>query len=310
MNSISEAAFPDFFIVGAPKCGTTTLYDWLSQHDSVFMPRKELCFFSQDIFPTAELSGHIPDLEAYCGLFSGSFAVGKSKGDATPKYLHSDLALREIRCLSKRPRIIVCVRDPVDLAVSLHSQKVREGWERETDFAKAWLRELAETTPETARSRPGDLNYVFWAHLGARLDRLFALFERDQVLVVHLRELRDAPRAVYVKILDFLSLPDDGRSDFGVSNPRSGLASPLVNRLALQVYRLADPVLDPLRRLRGGRGFGILKTVNRFNRVKSAYVSEVSDVTRRQLYAFLADDIALAERYLDERKLTDLPEQY
>ncbi|MCH9035408.1 MAG: sulfotransferase [Planctomycetes bacterium] len=41
---------PDFFIVGAPKCGTTSLYEYLRQHPEVFMSRiKEPHFFGRDL---------------------------------------------------------------------------------------------------------------------------------------------------------------------------------------------------------------------------------------------------------------------
>jgi len=306
----SEAtALPDFFIIGAPKCGTTTLYDWLAEHEQVFMPGKELCFFSQDIYPTGQLVGHIPDLAAYSALFAVPDADGRVKGDATPKYLHSDQALSEIRRLNRRPRLIVCLRDPVDLAISLHSQKVGEGWDRTADFAKAWARELNAPSPEAARRRPSELNYVYWAHLGARLERLFALFDRQDVLVLHLREFRDAPRDVYTRVLSFLGLPDDGRELLRASNPRVGFVSPVANRWALRIARFAEPVVRPLRRLRRGRGFGALRAINRINYIENAYVSEVPESLRKDIYAFLARDIELAERYLDGRPLTNRPER-
>lgn len=293
-----EAPFPDFFIIGAPKCGTTTLYDWLDAHEGVFIPRKELCYFSQDIYPTDKLVSHIPDVSAYRALFSVPEASGKAKGEATPKYLYSDHAFQEIRRLSLRPRLIVCVRDPVDLAISLHSQKVREGWEPEADFTKAWARELKADTPDAARSRPGETNYIFWAHFGARLERLFSLFSRDDILILHLREFRESADEVYARVLRFLELPDDGREFLGASNRRAGLRSPRLNRWILQAHRLVDPALRPLRQIRGGRGFGVLKWVNRFNIVDNAYVSTISDQQREKIYEFLSCDIALAENYI------------
>lgn len=304
-KTVPADSLPDFFIIGAPKCGTTTLYDWLQAHERVFVAGKELCFFSQDIFPTRKLAGHIPDLSAYRALFSVPKAVGKRKGDATPKYLHSDLALESIKSLAPRARIIVCLRDPVDLAVSLHSQKVREGWEREPDFAKAWMRELHMTSPELARSRRGETNYVFWAHLGARLEHLFSLFEYERILILQLHEFRDAPREVYTRVLRFLDLPDDGRERLPASNRRVGLVNPTVNRWALHARRLADPALRPLHRIRGGRGLGLLKVLNRINMVENAYVSTVTEKLRKEIYDFLADDIVLAETYMDGRPLAD-----
>ncbi len=291
---------PSLFVVGAPKCGTTSLFDWLRRHPRIHMPRKEPGFFSQDIFNITHVPTHLRSMEEYLeviGVPPGSGLVG---GEATPKYLYSDRALEEIRRLSPHPRIIVCVRDPVDLAMSLHSQKVREGWERESDFAKAWARELNAETPEAARFRPAEMNYIYWAHLGARLERVFSLFGTGEVLVLHLREFRSSPSTVYSRVLRFLDLPDDGQELLRASNRRTGLRSPRLNRWLLQAKRLADPALRPLRQMRGGRGLGILKLVNRYNSVEGAYVSTVSAQLRKEMYDFLAADIALAEKYLGE----------
>jgi hypothetical protein len=87
---------PDFFIIGAPKCGTTTLYDWLGQHPEVNAPHKEPCFFSQDIFPTASLPTHIPSLHDYAEIFDFKTPTQHISGEATPKYLYSDMALNEL----------------------------------------------------------------------------------------------------------------------------------------------------------------------------------------------------------------------
>ena len=40
---------PDFFIVGAPKCGTTAMYQWLQAHPEVFVPVKEIHYFGRDL---------------------------------------------------------------------------------------------------------------------------------------------------------------------------------------------------------------------------------------------------------------------
>lgn len=302
--SDSEEIFPDFFIAGAPKCGTTSLYDWLSGHPQIFMPGKELCFFSQDIYPTDRLRGHIPSLEAYRALFAEGAAQGKRLGDATPKYLHSDLALAEIARLATRPRIIVCLRDPVDFAISLHTQKVRDGWEREQDFSAAWLRESKVASKAPAASRSGEMNYVFWAHLGRRLEKVFEYFEQQDVLLILLDEMRAEPGDVYRKVLDFIGVEHDGRTTFTASNPGSGVVSFPLHRGAVWFHRLSDPLVRPLRKLRGGRGFGLLKALNAANTVEGAYASQVPQSVRAQMYEGLGDDIARCERYLGGRRLT------
>ena len=124
---------PDFFIVGAPKCGTTSMYNWIAAHPKTFMPVKEPGFFSQDIrsIPNKEIS-------SYLALFSCERPPGTLVGEATPKYLYSKRGLRQIVELNPNARMIVMLRNPVDLVISLHGQMLREGMEIEPDFESAW----------------------------------------------------------------------------------------------------------------------------------------------------------------------------
>ena len=82
---------PNFFIVGAPKCGTTALYEYLRAHPNVFMPElKEPHFFAKD------LGGYprIKTLEAYRELFEARAAQHLAVGEASVYYLRSAVAIR------------------------------------------------------------------------------------------------------------------------------------------------------------------------------------------------------------------------
>src|SRR5260370_118878 len=83
-----EIKSPDFFIVGAPRCGTTALYSYLRQHPDVFLPEyKEPHYFNTDM----ESGGAIRDQEKYLALF----APAKDKkriGEASVYYLSSEIA--------------------------------------------------------------------------------------------------------------------------------------------------------------------------------------------------------------------------
>ena len=76
---------PNFFIVGAPKCGTTTLFSWLSEHPNVFMSRvKEPNHFNKDFnFPKYR------DKNDYLKLFKDANYQHVCIGEASPYYLFS-----------------------------------------------------------------------------------------------------------------------------------------------------------------------------------------------------------------------------
>jgi len=295
---------PDFYIIGAPKCGTTSLYDWLGTHPSVCAPHKETCFFSQDIFPTRHLPTHIPSLEAYCRIFEFS-GDQKISGEATPKYLYSDQALSEIARLRLDAKIIVCLRDPVDLAISLHSQKLKEGVEAEQNFEKAWRRGLFTDGQAIQNQHKSNLeiNYYFWSCIGTRLKRLHDLFPSKSVMIILLNELKDDPRGTYLKGLRFLELEDDGRTRFEAQNPRVRIRYMKVHQALLRIKRKMEPVIFPVRKIFGVQGFGILRLASRFNTEPGQYSSAVTQSLREEMYRLLTSEIFLAERFLQGRFL-------
>ena len=92
------ARLPDLFIAGAPKCGTTSLYEWLKGHPQIFMARfKEPCYFARDL--ALEPSGYYlrygVDRERYLALFADAGGA-KRVGEASTRYLYSQDAPRLI----------------------------------------------------------------------------------------------------------------------------------------------------------------------------------------------------------------------
>lgn len=294
-------SLPDFFIIGAPKCGTTTLYNWLGRHPEVNAPHKEPCFFSQDIFPTSSLPTHIESLSEYTSIFNFRAATQRISGEATPKYLYSDMALNEIKRLCPDARVIVCFRDPVDLVISLHYQKFREGEEKESSFVKAWRRTVDHNGTVLSRDANfgGQPNYYFWGAYGCRLKKLYELFTADQILLVGLNEIQSDPETTYKKLIDFLGIDDDGRTSFGASNVGFKIKRPWLHRFAVFLKRVSAPVLRSLHRARDGRGLGLLKLLNRYNTEVGAYSIGVSEDLRVEIREVLLADIEMAERIFD-----------
>src|SRR4051812_34789639 len=119
---------PNFFIVGAPKCGTTALYSYLRQHPDVFMPRrKEPKFFATDLDCGSPREGRyfVRDRDAYLSLFASAGAASRI-GEATPHYLYSAVAAQGIKEFCGEVKIIALVRDPVELMYSYHRQRFND----------------------------------------------------------------------------------------------------------------------------------------------------------------------------------------
>jgi hypothetical protein len=200
---------PNFFIVGAPRCGTTSMYAYLWQHPEIyFSVHKEPQFFGSDLTP---LAGAIREEDLYLQLFA---AAGDEPrvGEASVWYLLSEKAAGEIRAFAPDAKIIALLREPARMAHSLHSLYTRSGNE---DLAT--LEEALAAEPERRQGRglppgayfPEGLIYTDVVRHAAKVERYFEAFGRENVHVILFDDLvRDTP-AVYRKVLEFLGVDPD-----------------------------------------------------------------------------------------------------
>lgn len=225
---------PNFFIVGAPRCGTTALYEYLQQHPDVFMPyRKEPHFFGDD------LPQRPPplDLDGYLRLFAGG-AGHRGVGEATVWYLYSASAAEQIRAFNPEARIIIMLRRPVEMMYSLHGLLLFTGWEDIDDFEAAVAAE-----PERRAGRrlprgtwwPTALQYTWLADYAPHVERYLDLFGPSQVRVIVHDDLRADPAGVIRAVYEFLDLDAEFTPTMDVVNPARTARSRWLQR------RLYDP---------------------------------------------------------------------
>ena len=205
---------PDFFIVGAPKCGTTALYEYLRPHPNIFMPIvKEPHFFAKDLnaYPA------IQALDAYMGLFAGHTEQHLRLGEASVYYLRSSVALPNLRAFNPEARILAMFRNPVDMVYALHGQLLYVAEETEPDFETAWRlqdrRRQGLDLPRTCRE-PLLVQYREVGQFGTQAERVLANFPPSQVKLILYDDFAASPQAVYDEVLGFLGVPHDGRAEF------------------------------------------------------------------------------------------------
>ena len=196
---------PNCFIVGAPKCGTTAMYEFLSQHPDVFMsPIKEPYFFGKDL--TNRMRRLTSD--EYLALFDGAHKE-KVVGEASITYLFSSTAAREIHTFNSESRIVIMLRDPVAMMYSLHSQLLFTRVENIRDFESALA---AEPERRKGQRIPPDatiVDFLFYRRFAdyvPQVRRYLDIFGRDAVHVILFDEFKADPEGAYHRTLQFLGL--------------------------------------------------------------------------------------------------------
>ena len=282
---------PNFFIVGAPRSGTTAMYEYLRQHPDVFMPyRKEPVYFGADLTKRPPLL----DEEGYLKLF----APGRGKarlGEATVWYLYSGTAAAEIKEFNPDARIIIMLRDPVEMIYSLHSHWLFTGNEDIEDFAEALDAEVerreGRRLPPAVR-RPEGLQYRACARYAAHIGRYLDTFGPDAVKVLLYDDFSADPGAAYREVLSFLDVSASFEPDFAVINQNKVARSSLLQRF--RKGRTVGTVVNALPTPLQHAAWRFMKRAN----IRYQARPPIDPAVREQLVRELADDVARLGRLI------------
>lgn len=291
---MSEARWPNLFIIGAPKCGTTAMSHYLAGHPQVFMTEragiKEPCFFCTDLI-ASHITWRIRDEVGYLGLFENADPHAKYWGEASPTYLYSKRAIRRILEKCRTPRFIVMVRNPIELAHSLHNEHWKSFQEHE-HFETCWRWQQSRLDGEHLPEQFSDgvcLQYGRIAKMGEQLERLFTEVDRAQVHVILYDDLNADTAATYHDTLAWLELPPDRQDRFAKLNP-----SVTYRWLALEKGLRHVRTLRQSLGLPGGLGLHAL--IDRYN--KTNVREPLRPDFRRELCGYFREDVALQSRLL------------
>ena len=191
---------PDFFTLGAPKAGTTSLFNYVAQHPNVFSSKfKETRFFLDDrIYKRGE--------EDMLSRFYKGANSYELICDGTPAYLaNSNIVAPRIQELYRNhaePKFIVVLRNPVDRAWSNFLHRKRNLVEKMT-FENAIADEL-----NRRKSEPTAIfkRYVEGGMYGEQLERWFSYFPRENFKILFYEDMTRSMSDALSEIFEFLGL--------------------------------------------------------------------------------------------------------
>jgi Sulfotransferase domain len=293
------ATRPNFFIVGAPKCGTTALYEYLRPHPNVFMsPVKEPHFFATDL-------GEYPFVrtwEEYTALFQESTDRHLAVGEASVYYLRSSVAIQKIHQFNPEARIIAMFRNPVDMVYSLHSQLLYWSHEVETDFETAWRLQSRRRQGLDLPSRSKGaflVQYEDVGRFGTQVERLLSVFPPNQVKLILYDDFTRSPQRIYDETIEFLRIPHDGRSDFPRINENKRARVTWIRDLIRKPPPALRRVYRGVKEAVGGGGLDVLKSrMVDLNTVRERR-PPLSPAFRSELVETFRDEVALLSRIMN-----------
>lgn len=285
---------PDFFIVGAPKCGTTALSEYLRGHPQIFLSNpKEPHFFNTD-----HANRPTESLHDYLRLFHRALPDQHVAGEASTRYLVSQSAVVNILKLNPDAKFIVMVRNPIDMAHALHAQSVGDATENVLDFEQAWrlqdMRRIGKHVPLTCPDK-AHLLYGDICKVGVQLERLMGRVTASRLNVIVFDDFVANTQGVYEDTLRFLGVQPDGRSEFPAYNQNRSVRALHLQRMLLTLGALKI-------RLGVRRGLGIYKMMQKMT-TRRACRENLPARFREELVEYFRDDVRLLSELL-HRDLT------
>jgi hypothetical protein len=210
---------PNFFIAGAARCGTTSLWAYLRQHPAVFLPPafefKEPSYF-------CDLYG-MKNWREYLELFAD--AAGRKRiGEASGAYLTAPESAGQLRAAFPEARFIISLRNPADRAYSLYKWMHANGYEDISVFEDAlWAEEQSRFGNKDFMRNNGQNYYNFlYFHSGLyaeQVGRFVDSFGAAQVHVIIFEEFIKDPAAEMRNIFEFLGLDSGFVPRVEIHNP-------------------------------------------------------------------------------------------
>jgi hypothetical protein len=237
--------FPNFLIIGAAKCGTSSVYMYLKQHPEIFMSAvKEPHFFSftnetkRTNGPGDTVTEAITDIDVYESLFDG-VREEKAIGEASPTYIYQPQAPDRIHQLIPDVKVIAILRNPAERAFSAYMHVVRDRREKAHDFAHALALEekrINENWGPIWHYKNGGFYYQ-------QLKRYFDRFPQENIKIILYEDLRQDQNTVLKEIFKFLDVDPNFEPDLSVKFNVSGeQKSKFIHTLTLLLFENPNPI--------------------------------------------------------------------
>ena len=277
----------DFFIVGAPKAGTTSLYHYFNEHPEIEMStKKEPDYFSDEAINQQGMyygEHRIDTLEKYEALFPDD-ATDKKLGEASVSYLFYPNVAGDIYKYNPDAKIIIMLRNPVDRAFSHYLMDYRLGLVSDS------FEDIVTKQSSSGKATLCCQQYIEISAYAQQIKRYFEVFDTANILVIDYAEFKKNAQGIVKKGYDFLEVDNAFVADV---NKKHNTYTMPNNEAIRKVYSLAY--------LRKALNILLPKLLTKKIRAlffKTDKKPTLSNPTRTQLKTFFKNDVAELSKIL------------
>lgn len=297
--------YPNFFIIGAPKAGTTSLAQYLSDHEKVFFSNIKEPFFWSDDFEQAGHELKLDSIEDYLQLFQEAEEDSIAVGEGSTRYLSSRRAVKNILEFNPDARFIIMLRNPIDCVQAFHMEQLYSFQEDVKDFEEAWG---LQDQRRSGRCLPSSCVNVEFLQYGDvykyadQLEHVYSHVSPDKVKVIIFDDFKIDTLNVYKDTLSFLGLDYDGREEFPAINSAHKHRFNFLARLILSPPKILESNMRKFRTWLIDKRLPVVEAVKR-SLNKGYKRKKISSELELELKEYFKSDVhrlsAILDRDLD-----------
>jgi len=275
----------NFFIIGAQKSATTSLYNYLSEHPDIFMPQvKENHFFVDDRIYKKGI--------AHFHKYYKSYSNEKLIGGAYVHMLSSKEAPERVYHYNPDAKFLIMLRNPIDRAYSAYHFAIKNGWESPTTAFMDTI-QMEQQRLHGSLTERTDLSYFYVGLYSLHLSNWFKYFPKDRFLILFDSDFFSDTHKEVKKVLQFLSVADSYNINTNKVYNKSG---------DVRFKKLHHFLRNKDSKIRQGIGkflpFGlksfyrrqILSSIDKFNKIEKEYKPlPLSD--KERLFKYFEEDL-------------------
>lgn len=297
-KSLANSPFPNTFLIGVQKAGTTTLNNWLSQHPQVY------CYTSLKDIPLFVKFPEEKQLNIRLALETPSYKGEKIVLHAAVNYIFYAALVQKIAEKKPDAKLLLILRNPVERAISsyFYFQKML----RETRSIEEALLYQPEKISAITRDN-NDFTYIEHGFYYMQVKTCLQYFSKDQLLVLDYGDLRNNPHYLLNTVFRFLNIDESFQPDLTSKNITGDLKSRFLQEKMLHKNKfrkwVVDHLIDPWlpvnkRKLLRNKFFELNTSKQKQPLVLSTVNEETMQVIKNRLREFYLHDTALLDELL------------
>lgn len=271
---------PNTFIIGAPKCGTSAMANYLSQHPDIYVsPIKEPHYFIKDDMPQKTDINYEQYMELFNDVSNESVIL-----EASVWYLYGKNAIKNLYEFNPEAKIIIMLRRPDEMVYSMQNHAYLTRNDNVDDFETAWnlnsSRKEGLNIPKHCRGK-SMLFYDEIAKYSEQITRVYECFDKKNVTIIFYEDFKENTEETHMKLLSFLGVKELQLTNYKTINKSKKTKNSFLGDLTRRPPAFIGVLVAFVKKITGIKELNVLNKLREFNEYETKREPLNEDMKRK-----------------------------